>query len=52
MSEEEKAILKENNVLLKEIHGMLSKLTNPSYQQDDLMKALCVNLAANLLIRK
>lgn len=52
MSEEEKTILKENNILLKEIHGMLSKLTNPSYQQDDLMKALCVNLAANLLIRK
>lgn len=52
MSEEEKGILKENNILLKEIHGMLSKLINPSYQQDDLMKALCVNLAANLLIRK
>ena len=52
MSEEEKTILKENNILLKEIHSMLSKLTNPSYQQEDLMKALCVNLAANLLIRK
>lgn len=52
MSEEEKAILKENNILLKEIHGMLSKITNPAYQQEDLMKALCVNLAANLLIKK
>ena len=52
MTDEEKSLLKENNILLKEIHGMLSKITNPVYQQEDLMKALCVNLAANLLIKK
>ena len=52
MNEEEKALLKENNILLKEVHSMLSKLMDPDYQRDELMKAMCVNLAANLLIKR
>ena len=51
MSEEEKALLKENNDLLKDIHAMMSKMMDPEYQKNELMKAMVVNLAANALIR-
>lgn len=52
MEEEELKLLKENNILLKEVHAMLSKLMDPEFQREELMKAMCVNLAANLLIKR
>lgn len=59
MSEEEKLlrennlILKENNEILKEIHSMLRSITMMSKSsQEDLLKALAINLTANLLVNR
>ena len=52
MSEEEKALLRENNALLKDIHSMMTKIMNPDYQNNELMKAMMVNLLANMLVKK
>lgn len=52
MSEEEKALLRENNALLKDIYSMMTKMMNPDYQNNELMKAMIVNLLANMLVKK
>lgn len=52
MSEEDKALLRENNALLKDIHSMMTKMMNPERQSNELMKAMMVNILANMLVKK
>jgi hypothetical protein len=52
MSEEDKALLRENNALLKDIHSMMTKMMNPEHQSNELMKAMMVNILANMLVKK
>lgn len=50
MESEKESLLKENNEMLKEILSILKRLTSKEHIEQEDLKALTINLLANIVV--
>lgn len=50
MNSEELNLLKENNSILKEIRGILRRLTSKEHIESEDLKAFAINLLADIMV--
>ncbi len=50
MNEKALALLKENNVMLKEILALLKMLSSEEYKSQEDMRQFCINVSADIFV--